>query len=83
MLAVVFAVAISTAEDVVHAFAVQGYEAEAMGDKLIREDRSVGFDFYEIDSHGGYFGKDSAAEGVCKGEVDIAEVELYAIGGNL
>jgi hypothetical protein len=46
-----------------------------MGDELVGENRGVGFDFDEIDGHGGNFGEDDTAEGVCKGEVYVAEDE--------
>ena len=83
VLAVTFAFAISAIEDIVDAFAVQRYEPEAVGDELIGQDGSVGFDLNKIDSHGRNLGEDSATEGVSKGKVHITKVKFDAIGSYL
>ena len=43
-----------------------------MGDEFVGENGGVGFDFDEVDGHGGDFGENDAAEGVGEGEVDGA-----------
>jgi hypothetical protein len=83
VLAVVLAVAFSAGQHVVDAFTVERYEAEAVGDEFVGEDGGVGFDLNQVDSHGGDFGEDGAAQGIGEGEVNVAEIEFYTIGGNL
>lgn len=62
---------------------VEGDEAEAVGDELVWQDGGVGFDFYEVDCHGGDFSEDNAAEGIGEGEVDGVEAEVDAEGFSL
>ena len=54
-----------------------------MGDELVGEDGGIGFDFHEIDGHGGDFGKNYAAQGVCESEVDISKGEVDGVLGRL
>ena len=54
-----------------------------MGDEFVGEDGGVGFDFYEVDCHGGDFGEHGATEGVGECEVDGVEAEVDAKGFGL
>lgn len=80
----ILAIAISSIVHVgIAIFAVEGDETEAVGDEFVGEYRSVNLDLDDVDGHGGDFCKDGAAEGVCKGEVDIIEDEVRAMCGSL
>ena len=47
-----------------------------MGDKFVGKDRGVGFDFDEVDRHGGDFSEDGTAEGVGESEVGVGECKV-------
>lgn len=66
VLAVVLAIAFSTGQHIIDAFAVEGNEAEAVRDELIGKDGSIGFDFDEVDGHSGDFGENGAAQELAK-----------------
>jgi hypothetical protein len=51
--------------------------------EFVGENGGVGFDFNEVDSYGGYFGKDDASEGVGEGEVDLFKGEVDFVGFRL
>jgi len=83
VIAVLLAVAVARVEDGVDVFRVERNETQAMGDKFVGENGSIGLDFDEVDGHGGDFGKDDAPEGVGEGEVNIGEGKVYGIFGCL
>ena len=79
VLAVVGAFAFPVRDHFIDLSAVQGNEAETMGDELIGKDGGVGLNLDKIDGHGGDFGEYGTAEGVGKGEVDIFEGEVDGV----
>ena len=83
ILAVLVAVAVAGVEDVFNLLGVQGNETQAVGDELISQDGGIGFDLDEVDRHGGYFGKDSAPQGVGEGEVRVGKDEIYEVRAGL
>ncbi len=54
-----------------------------MGDKFVSENGGVGFDFDEVDGHGGDFGENGAPEGVGESEVNVLEGEVNGVGAGL
>jgi hypothetical protein len=83
LLAVLFAITVSRIDHVVDVLGVERDETETVGEELIRDDGGIGFDLHEIDGHGGNFGKDDTAEGVCEGQVDILELEVDVLSACL
>ena len=83
MFTVLIAVAVAGIQDVLDRFAIEGNEAKAVGDEFVREDRSVGLDFYKVDCHRGDFSENCTAKGICKGKGDVCEGEVDMGGGGL
>lgn len=51
---------------------IQRDETEAVGNKLIGENRGVSFDFNKVNGHGWDFSEDGSAERIGEGEVYVA-----------
>ena len=59
--------------------AVERDKAEAVGDELVGENGSVGYDVDKVDSEGGDLGEHGAAKGVGKGEGGGLQDEIDAV----
>ena len=83
VLTVLVAVAVAGVEDVLDLLGGERDETEAVRDEFIGEHGGVGFDFDEVDRHGGYFGEDGPPEGVGEGEVCVGEGEVNEVCAGL
>ena len=82
-LAVLLTVAVARVQNLVDVPGAERDETESVRDELIGEHRRVGFDLDKVDSNGGDFGEDNAAEGVREGEVDVAKDKVNGAGIDL
>lgn len=76
MFTVLVAITITGIQDVFYRFAIEGYQPKSMSDELIRQDRSVGVYFDEVDGHSGDFREHGSTERVCKGKSDVIQNEI-------
>lgn len=77
---VVLAVAVARVNQVLVAvFRVQGDHAQAVGEHLIWQNRSIAFDFDQVQRDGGHFGQDGTAERVGQGQVDRAQAKINTV----
>jgi hypothetical protein len=81
--AILFTVAISRIDDVVHILRVERDETKAMGYELVRQHRCICLYLHQVYCHCGDLSKDSSTQGIREREVNVLQFEIDMMGTSL